>query len=183
MIASVPGDAMIVLVGASGSGKSTLAARLFASAEVLSSDAFRAVVAGDEADQSASADAFALLHTALAARLERGQLTVVDATNVEEWGRRQLLDIAARWRRPAVALVLDLPLEVCLARNLARPGRRVPPAAVRRQHRELRASLANLAGEGFAAVDVVTDAEELDRLQVVRDPQSSVVVQRATSRT
>ncbi|HLY35221.1 MAG TPA: AAA family ATPase [Candidatus Limnocylindria bacterium] len=183
MIVSVPADAMIVLVGAAGSGKSTLAARLFAPTEVLSSDAFRAIVAEDETDQSASVDAFALLHAALTARLKRGHLTVVDATNVEEWGRRQLLEIAARWHRPAVALVLDLPLEVCLTRNLARSGRRVPPAAVRRQHRELRASLHDLAGEGFAAVDLVTDPEEIDDLQVVRDPQSSVVVQRATSRT
>lgn len=183
MIVSVPADAMVVLIGVSGSGKSTLVSRLFAPSEVLSSDAFRAIVAGDEADQSVSTDAFAMLHAALEARLKRGHLTVVDATNVEEWGRRQLLDIAARWRRPAVALVLDLQLEVCLARNLARPGRRVPPAAVRRQHRDLRASLADLGGEGFAAVHLVTDPQELDDLQVERDPQSSVVVQRATSRT
>jgi predicted kinase len=90
----VPADAMVVLVGIAGSGKSTFAQAHFAPTEVLSSDAFRAVVADDEADQSASEDAFALLHAALEARLKRGRLAVVDATNVEEWGRRQLLDIA-----------------------------------------------------------------------------------------
>ncbi|MDP9271603.1 MAG: AAA family ATPase [Chloroflexota bacterium] len=183
MIVPLPAGAMVVLVGVAGSGKSTLAARLFTPTEVLSSDAFRAIVAGDEADQSATEDAFALLHAALAARLKRGRLTVVDATNVEEWGRRRLLDVAARWRRPAVAIVLDLPLEVCLARNLARPARRVPAPAVRRQLRELHRSLPTLAEEGFSAVHGLSTADEVDRLRVEREPQSSVVVQRATSRT
>jgi protein phosphatase len=183
VIVSVPPDAMVVMVGVAGSGKSTLAARLFAPTEILSSDAFRAIVSGDETDQSASADAFALLHAALAGRLKRGRLTAIDATNVEDWGRRQLLEIAAPWRRPAVAIVLDLPLEVCLERNLGRASRRVPGAAVRRQRGELRMSIPHLADEGFQAVHVLTTAAQVDALQLVREPQRSVVVQRATSRT
>ena len=103
----LPDDAMVVLIGIAGSGKSTFAQAQFAPTEILSSDEFRGVVADDESDQSASADAFALLHAALRLRLRRGRLTVVDATNVEEWGRRQLLDIAGQERRAAVAIVLD----------------------------------------------------------------------------
>ncbi|TMB52315.1 MAG: hypothetical protein E6J50_02435 [Chloroflexi bacterium] len=80
---ALPSDAMVVLVGIAGSGKSTFARAHFAPTEILSSDAFRAVVADDEADQSASGDAFALLHAALALRLRRARLAVVDATNVE----------------------------------------------------------------------------------------------------
>ena len=174
---------MVVLVGAAGSGKSTLAVRLFAPTEVLSSDAFRALVSGDERDQSASEDAFALLHAALAARLKRGRLTVVDATNVEAWGRAQLLEIASGWQRPAVAIVLDLPLEVCLARNELRSGRRVPPAAIRRQHRQLRGALPGLAVEGFEAIHRLTSPEAVDAIEVVREPQRTVVVQSAASRT
>src|SRR5207253_2616406 len=137
----LPGDAMVALVGIAGSGKSTFAQAHFAPTEILSSDAFRGVVADDESDQSASEDAFALLHAALRLRLRRGRLTVVDATNVEEWGRRQLLDIAGQERRAAVAIVLDLPVEVCLERLGGRGVRPVPPPAVRRQYRELRRSL------------------------------------------
>src|SRR5436190_1050164 len=113
---ALPPDAMVVIVGIAGSGKSTFAGARFALTEILSSDAFRAMVADDEADQSASVDAFAMLHAALRFRLRRGRLSVVDATNVEEWSRRELLDIAARERRPAVAIVLDLSMEVCLER-------------------------------------------------------------------
>jgi len=76
--------------------------------------------------QAATDDAFDLLHRILAMRLRRGRLTVVDATNVEAWARAELLDVARRHRRPAVAIVLDLPLDVALARNLARPEPRPP---------------------------------------------------------
>jgi protein phosphatase len=148
----LPADAMVVLIGISGSGKSTFAAQNFATSQVLSSDAFRALVSDDEADQSATDDAFDVLHTALAARLRRGRLTVVDATNVKQWVRRELLDMAARYRRPAVAVVLDVPIEECLGRLAGRPIRPVPGGAVSAQARDLRRSLPHLSNEGFAAV-------------------------------
>jgi len=51
MIIELPEPCLVVLIGAAGSGKSTLAARLFAPDEVLSSDANRALLTGDAADQ------------------------------------------------------------------------------------------------------------------------------------
>jgi protein phosphatase len=168
---SIPSEAMVVLIGIAGSGKSTFAQAHFAPTEILSSDAFRAMVADDEADQSASEDAFALLHAALRLRLRRGRLAVVDATNVEEWGRRQLLDIAAGERRPAVAIVLDLPLEVCLARIAGRAIRPVPAHAVRRQQRELKRSLSGLLGEGFSGLYVIDSQEAVAAVQVQRGPR------------
>ena len=165
---ALPSDAMVVLVGIAGSGKSTFARAHFAPTEILSSDAFRAVVADDEADQSASGDAFALLHAALALRLRRARLAVVDATNVEEWGRRQLLDIANRARRPSVAIVLDIAVGICLERLTSRSVRPVPPHAVRRQQRDLRRSLAGLLDEGFSAVYAIGSPEVAATVQVER---------------
>jgi len=168
----LPADAMIVLIGIAGSGKSTFAQEHFAPTEVLSSDAFRAMAADDEADQSASEDAFSLLHVALDVRLKRGRLALVDATNVEEWGRRQLLDIADRRRRPAVVIFLDTPVEVCLERLRHRGHRRVPPHAVRRQLRELRRALPTLADEGFAAVHVLDSVEAVESARIERAPRA-----------
>jgi protein phosphatase len=165
---AVPADAMVVLVGPSGAGKSTFAVRHFASTEVLSSDALRAMVADDPNDQSATDAAFELLHTALAMRLARGRLTVVDATNVEGWARDRLLAEARRHRRPAVAIVFDLPLAVCLARNADRADRRLPPAAIRRQHARMRASLEGLAAEGFDQVTVLATPDAVERLRLAR---------------
>jgi protein phosphatase len=171
---TLPAGAMVVLVGPSGSGKSTFARRHFAATEVLSSDAMRAMVADDPADLDATDAAFELLHTALTLRLARRRLTAVDATNLETWARGRLLALARRHARPAVAIAFATPLEVCLARNAARPDRRVPDAAVRRQHRAMANALRGLADEGFAAVHLLDDAAPADAT-----PADSVTVLRA----
>lgn len=158
---------LVVLVGASGSGKTTLAARLFPRTQVLSSDGMRAIVADDPNDQSATDAAFELLHTALALRLAGRRTTVVDATNVERWARGTLLAIAARHRRPAVAIVLDLPLETLLERNAARSDRR-PPAAIRRQQRWLHGSVDGLEEEGFDAVWRLDSSEAIEGVRITR---------------
>ena len=91
---SVPELSLVVLVGVSGSGKSTFAARHFKPTQVISSDFCRGLVSDDENDQSATPDAFDLLHHIVGVRLSRGLLTVVDATNVQWEARRQLIDLA-----------------------------------------------------------------------------------------
>jgi protein phosphatase len=151
-----PVGALVLLIGPAGCGKSTWAARRFRPDQILSSDAFRALVAGDATDQSASADAFRLLHLAARARLARGLLTVVDATNLTAPARLGLRDQARRAGRPVVAVVFDVPLERCLAQNASRPGRQVPEAVVRRHHRELGEAMAFLPTEGYADIHVIT---------------------------
>ena len=81
--AAVPQLSLVVLIGVSGSGKSTFARERFKPTEVISSDFCRGLVADDENDQSATADAFELLHFIAGMRLAAGRLTVVDATNVQ----------------------------------------------------------------------------------------------------
>jgi protein phosphatase len=126
---------------------------------VLSSDAFRVIVAGDATDQSASGDAFRLLHQAVRARLRRGLLTVIDATNLTLAARGALHQPARRAGRPCVAVVFDIPLERCLAQNAARAERRVPEAVIRRHHRQLQETLATLHQEGYAQIRVVTASD------------------------
>jgi predicted kinase len=164
----LPDPCLVVLVGAAGSGKSTLAARLFAPELVLSSDAHRALVSGDEADQGATKTAFSILHRRLARRLAEGRSTVVDATNVQPFARRALTRRAAGHGVPVVAIVLALDRGLVLARNATREGRIVPTAAVERQLDELGQALRrdDLATEGFAAVHLVRSPAELDALAV-----------------
>ena len=162
---SLPSDALVMLVGIAASGKSTFAARWFAPTAVLSSDRMRAMITDDPSAQGATDDAFDLLHRILEMRLRRGRLSVVDATNVEDWARAQLLDLARRHRRPAVAIVLDVPLAVALERNALRASPRPPPAALRRQHGWLRSSLPSLADEGFAAVHILR-SDEIDGVRI-----------------
>ncbi|MGZ8512170.1 MAG: AAA family ATPase [Candidatus Limnocylindria bacterium] len=167
MTISLPAGALVLMVGISGSGKTTFASRHFRATQVLSSDALRAMIADDPTAQNATDDAFDLLHRLLEMRLRRGRLTVVDATNVEEWARRELVAFARRHRRPVVAIVLDLPFETLLERNAARSDRPRPRAALTRQARWLRDSLLSLPNEGLDAVHRLGSTEEVDAVRVV----------------
>lgn len=154
----VPEGALVLLVGPAGCGKSTYAARHFAPSQVLSSDAFRALVADDPTDQDATADAFRILHAVARARLKRGRTTVIDATNLTPTGQRPLVALAERFRRPLVAIVFATPLERCLVQNAARTGRVVPDAIVRLHHAQLPAAVEALRAVGATVLTVAADA-------------------------
>ncbi|MET9114583.1 polynucleotide kinase-phosphatase [Streptomyces longwoodensis] len=161
---------LVVLVGASGSGKSTFARRHFKPTEVISSDFCRGLVSDDENDQSATRDAFDVLHYIAGKRLAAGRRTVVDATSVQKEARRQLIDLARQYDVLPIAIVLDVPEEVCAERNASRPDRAdLPRRVVRRHTRELRSSLRHLEREGFRKVHVLRGVEEVEHATVVTE--------------
>lgn len=157
---------LVLLVGPAGSGKTTFAARNFPPDAVLSSDAYRAAVSGDEADQSATDAAFRLLHAEADRRLARGRLTVIDATNVTQAAREPLLALADRHGRTAVAITFELSVDECLAWIALRPNRAVPSWVVRRQHRTFERTVPHLVREGF----------RVERLRGPRQIAGAVVV-------
>lgn len=169
MTLTIPEGGLVLLIGAAGSGKSTFARKHFAATEIVSSDALRAAVSDDEGDQSASADAFQLLRFIATKRLHRGKLTVIDATNVKRAARRSLLALARQKSAPAVAIVLSLPLAVCLERNQARPDRSVSREVVEKQAADLVSSLPGLGREGFREVYVMDNTEVIDTARVQRE--------------
>lgn len=163
----VPDPGLVLLVGPTGAGKTTFAQRHFRPTEVVSSDVCRGLVADDENDQSASADAFRVLDLITALRLARRRLTVVDATNVQLVWRQPLLGLARRHRLPCVAIVFDLPVEVYLERARARSDRDAGPGVVRRHHADLTRSPPS-AAEGFEQVWVLHSAAEVSTVAVTR---------------
>ncbi|WP_284575068.1 polynucleotide kinase-phosphatase [Streptomyces sp. 2P-4] len=166
----VPDLSLVVLVGATGSGKSTFARRHFKPTEVISSDHCRALVSDDENDQGASRDAFDVLHYIAGKRLAAGRLTVVDATSVQPEARRSLVRLAREHDVLPVAIVLDMPEDVCVQRNAARPDRAgLPRHVIQRHRRELRRSLRHLEREGFRKVHVLRTALEAETAEVVRE--------------
>ncbi|MFI0453759.1 polynucleotide kinase-phosphatase [Actinomadura sp. 6N118] len=157
----VPEMGLVVLVGVSGSGKSHFARRHFKPSQVVSSDYCRFVVSDDENDQSATGDAFDLLHYIVRKRLRRGLLTVVDATNVQQKARQSLLQIAKDHDVLSVAIVLDVPEHLAAERNAARPERDLPDHVIPRQRRELRRGLRSL-GREFKRSYVLSGVDEID---------------------
>jgi len=158
---------LVVLIGAAASGKSTFAARHFAPDCVVSSDRLRAEMTGAPSDDVV----FAELHRRVQARLEGGLLAVVDATNTDWMWRAQLVAGARGYRRPAMAIVFDLPVDVCLARNAAR-AMSVPASVIRRQVADVTRDVDRLDLEGFAAVHVLRSVAEVDAavLEIEKGP-------------
>ncbi|MDQ1025525.1 protein phosphatase [Streptomyces umbrinus] len=158
---------LVVLIGASGSGKSTFARKHFKPTEVISSDFCRGLVADDENDQSASGDAFDVLHYIAGKRLAAGRRTVVDATNVQQESRKQLIELARKHDVLPIAVVLDVPEEVCAERNASRTDRAdMPRRVIQRHTRELRRSLRHLEREGFRKVHILRGVAEAESAEV-----------------
>lgn len=157
----IPELSLVTLIGVSGSGKSTFARKHFKPTEIVSSDQCRAIVSDDENSQSATPDAFDLLHYIAAKRLKNGLLTVVDATNVQPESRKSLVALAKEYHCLPVAIVLDLPEEVCQERNDQRSDRTFGKHVVRQQRSQLRRSLKRLKQEGFRHIHILRSAEEV----------------------
>lgn len=165
---SIPELSLVLLVGPSGSGKSTFARKHFLLTEVVSSDFCRALVSDDENDQSATADAFDVLHTLVRKRLQRGKLVVVDATNVQPEARKSLIALAKEFHVFAEAIVFDLPERLCQDRNKLRPDRQFGPHVIHNQLQQLRKSMRGLEREGIRHIFKLTSAEEVDAVTVER---------------
>ncbi len=168
MLIRIPELSLVVLIGPSGAGKSTFARTHFADTEILSSDHYRGVVADDETDQSATKAAFEVLHLALRKRLERGRLTVIDATNVEPEARRPILALAREHHVLRVAIVLDVDAELCHARNASRSDRAFGPHVVEHQLADLHRSRRGLEREGFRHVFVLEGQDEIAAARIER---------------
>ena len=171
MTLAIPDLTLVVLIGASGSGKSTFARRHFRPTQILSSDACRGLVADDENDQAATPAAFDVLQYIAGTRLRAGRLTVVDATNVKREDRASLVALARAHDVLPVAIVLDVPEQVCLARNDVRPDRELPAAVIRRQRNDLRRGLRGLGREGFRKVHVLETVEQVDTATITYEKQ------------
>lgn len=164
----IPELCLVVLVGTTGAGKSTFGRTHFRPTEVISSDVCRGLVADDETDQSATPDAFDVLHYIAGKRLAAGRLTVVDATNVQPAARRPLVELARAHDVLPVAIVLDVPERDCAARNESRPDRQFGPHVLRRQRDQLRRGLGGLQREGFRIVHHLRGVDEIAAAQITR---------------
>lgn len=170
LILEIPDPSLVVLVGPSGAGKSKFAARHFLPTEVVSSDFCRALVSDDENNMAATPAAFRVLHSIAGERLQSRRLTVIDATSVDPDSRKPLVALARKHGCPSVAIVLDMPEEICIERNKGRSERHLDNRVIRQQSVQMKRSTENLQAEGFHSVYRLESVEAVDAATVVRRP-------------
>jgi predicted kinase len=141
---------LIVLVGLPGSGKSTWAARQ--GTGVLSSDAVRALLTGDDQNQAVNRLVFPTLRYLLEMRVKAGmETTILDATSLTPKERRAWVRAAEALGCEAEAVYFDTPLALCKSRNVAR-SRVVPEDVMDRFAARL---IPPSEAEGFTRVTIV----------------------------
>jgi len=166
----IPELSFVVLIGPSGSGKSTFARRHFRPTEILGSDTFRGLVSDDENEPTATEDAFEALYSVARKRLRRGRLTVLDATNVQPESRKKAVAVAREFERLPIAIVFDLPEQVCNERNRSRPDRDWNPYLASTQRQQFLRGMKDLEKEGFRKTYLLSSVEEVDAATVAREP-------------
>jgi predicted kinase len=154
---------VVVLCGPAACGKSTFAAKHFRPTQIISSDQARAFVCDDERDQRFQTQAFALVHFLVEQRLSINRLCVVDSTALTAAARKSLLELARRFHVPAVVLLLDVPLEICLLRDAQRE-RTVGQPVIERQYQLFEQGRPSIKQEGFDQV-IELSAEDMENVQ------------------
>jgi protein phosphatase len=92
---------------------------------------------------------------------------VIDATNANAFARARVTECARTHQVQCIALVLNLPLDLCIERAARRTVRPVPDSVIRNQHASISAAIAALSGEGFDQVHLINSALELNVTAVV----------------
>ena len=142
-----------MMVGIPGSGKSTAAAKLAAKigAVIVSSDAIRGELYGDEAVQGSHAYVFHIMEERTMAALAAGRSVIYDATNVTVERRRDFLAKLPRNVQKACILV-NASKERALQNNLRRE-RHVPEWVIHQMADQL---VPPTKDEGWDAIRIVT---------------------------
>lgn len=114
----------ILMRGAPGSGKTTLINDSRLSNYAISLDELRRLLAAEENGQlptSVNKEAYALLHSILQTRVQKGKLIILDAVNASVDHIKDSIELVERYGYKIVYFQMQTSLEQCLENNLCRP--------------------------------------------------------------
>lgn len=129
---------MILMIGVPGAGKTTLALKIAEKGwRYINADSIRQELYGNAAEQGDKEEVFAIFFKRLEELMHEGVDVIIDNTNLNPKQRKPILERAQQFGYSDVQLwLLDVPLELCLARNKMRE-RIVPEDIVANMFMEL----------------------------------------------
>lgn len=140
-----------VMVGAPGSGKSTHAEKLASieNAVIVSGDDIRSELYGSREIQGSWVEIHDEIERQVADAVERGKNVILDGTHYKHVYRNEAITLLRSCGFESVeAVVLDVSLATCLARNFTR-ARNVPDYIVKQIHSTLQCGLRTIITESF----------------------------------
>jgi len=148
----VKSSTITMLCGLPASGKSTYAKKLAKdmNAIIISSDALRLEMFGDETDQNYNQQVFQELHKRAKKHLRAGRNIIYDSTNISSKRRRGFLNELKNIDCRKECIIIATPYEQCLENNRNRE-RKVPEWVIEKMYRKWQTPH---TFEGFDKVDI-----------------------------
>ena len=154
------GNVLIVMVGPPGCGKSWMASKLsiLTGFPIVSSDAVRGDIYGDESIQGDPEQVFTRVLARLKAYGSEKRSCILDATNCNAFHRVNLVQCFKDLYDHVIGIVYDGDLRTCLNRNSER-DRNVPEKVIERMYDQLHGKPPVLS-EGFSDILSFKEVEE-----------------------
>lgn len=161
---------LVVMVGPPGCGKSHIARKAAASVpdfEVISTDAIRKELNGDEADQANGDEVFALAYSRMQTAGLAGKSVVFDACNCTPRTRHEILEASSGYFDRYITAVFTGGIETCFNNNANRT-RHVPQEVIMRMMSHLRETPPSTT-EGWDYVIRMNDLERFLSLAYISE--------------
>lgn len=124
---------LFMMIGLPGSGKSYIAECLseITGSEIVSSDAIRKELFGDENDQEHNNEVFNTVNSRIKNYLKDGKSVILDATNLSAKRRKNFIKTLENIKCAKIAVLIATDYELCLKQNSERE-RHVPEDVIKR---------------------------------------------------
>ena len=160
---------LVALVGVPGSGKSTTAGRLKEMHEfdLISTDALREELLGDENDQSQQHLVFFEAHKRLERNMRYGIDTIFDATSCRKEHRLRIIDSSSVAPCMKVVMEQECSLDEALDRNFLR-NRKVPEKVISNMYKNLQKEPVDY-DEGWSYIVGLDDYDHIESFFDIRE--------------